>query len=340
MVTIGEKDMKFLIAGFGSIGRRHFRNLRSLGENDILFYRTNQSTLPDDEIKAYQVETDLQRALAYHPTAVIISNPTAFHLKVAIPAVEAGCHVLLEKPISHSMDGVETFVRLVQEKDVQVLVGYQFRFHPGLQKIKSLLNEQVLGKVISVNAHWGEYLPGWHPWENYKQSYSARADLGGGVVLTLSHPLDYLRWLFGEVESVSGFVSTSGDLGIEVEDTAVINLKFENGMLGSVYLDYNQRPASHRLEIIGSEGTIQWDYKDGAVRWYQSAKGQNNVWHEYKPPKDFDRNTMFLSQMEHFLNVINGKELPRCTLHDGVRALQIAMAVYESAKSKRVVSVI
>src|SRR4030042_4849275 len=95
--------MKFLIAGFGSIGRRHFRNLLELGERDILFYRTHRSTLADDELAGFPVETDLRAALAYKPEAVIIANPTALHLDVAIPAARCGCHLLLEKPISHSM---------------------------------------------------------------------------------------------------------------------------------------------------------------------------------------------------------------------------------------------
>jgi predicted dehydrogenase len=201
--------MKFLIAGLGSIGRRHLRNLIDLGEGDVLLYRTRRSSLPDEELKGLPVETDLEAALSHRPDAVIISNPTALHMQVAIPAAEAGCHLLLEKPIAHSPEHVEELQAAVSRGGGQVLVGYQFRFHPGLQQVASLLSTQAIGSPLSVRAHWGEWLPAWHPSEDYRRGYRARSDLGGGVILTLSHPLDYLRWLVGEVQAVWAFAATS-----------------------------------------------------------------------------------------------------------------------------------
>ncbi len=185
--------MKFLIAGLGSIGRRHFRNLRALGENDLVLYRTNRATLPNDELAGSPVETDLAQALAGKPDVVIVSNPTSLHLDTAIPAARAGCHLFLEKPISHSLERVDELAAAVRQSGSRVLVGFQFRFHPGLRKAAALLAEGAIGKPLAFHVHWGEYLPGWHPWEDYRQGYAARSDLGGGVVLTLSHPLDYLR---------------------------------------------------------------------------------------------------------------------------------------------------
>ena len=234
--------MKFLIAGFGSIGRRHLRNLLALGEEDIVLYRSHRSTLEDDEIARFPVETDLQKALAHKPDGVIISNPTALHLDVAIPAAQAGCHILMEKPISHTMDEIPALEKALQQGGAKMLVGFQFRFHPGLQQAKQLLEESAIGDLISVRSHWGEYLPDWHPWEDYRQSYAGRKDLGGGVVRTLCHPLDYLRWLVGELESVWAFTGNLGGLGINVEDVSEIGLQFDRGVLGSVHLDFCQRP--------------------------------------------------------------------------------------------------
>ena len=160
---------------------------------------------------------------------MIVSNPTALHLDVAIPAAEAGCHLLLEKPITDRMDDrVNTLNKIVADKKLQVLVGYQFRFHPVLARIKALLQTGTLGKPLSVRAHWGEYLPGWHPWEDYRQGYAARKDLGGGVVNTLCHPLDYLRWLFGEVDSLSAMTGQVSQLELDVEDVAEVLLKFKD----------------------------------------------------------------------------------------------------------------
>lgn len=226
--------MKFLIAGLGSIGRRHLQNLVALGQDDILLYRTNKSTMPDDPLAAYPVETDLHEALAHKPDGVIISNPTSLHMDVAIPAAQAGCHILLEKPISHDMAQVDELASAAEKSGSRILVGFQFRYHPGLRAIDALLKSGDVGRPISARAHYGEYLPDWHPWEDYRQSFSARKDLGGGVILTLTHPLDYLRMLFGEVTSLSAYAGQFSDLEIDVEDTAEIAMQFENGVGKSV----------------------------------------------------------------------------------------------------------
>ena len=326
--------MKILIAGLGSIGRRHLHNLLALGESDILLYRTHHSTLPDEELAGFPVETDLAVALAYRPVAVIVSNPTALHLQVAIPAAEAGCHLFLEKPISHTMEGVDRLQKAVRRGGGQVLTGFQFRFHPGLQTVRRLLNEGAIGRPLSVRAHWGEHLPGWHPWEDYRLGYSARADLGGGVVLTLCHSLDYLRWLLGEVAALWAFSDKLSDLELQVEDTAEIGLRFTSRALGSLHLDFNQRPPAHHLEIIGTKGIIRWDNGDGAVHAYRSA---SENWDIYQAPEGFTRNDLFQAQLRHFLAVARGESTPLCTLEDGVRALQLALAVHESQQAGQLI---
>ncbi len=317
--------MKFLIAGLGSIGRRHFRNLRSLGQDDILLYRTGKATLPDDELAGFPVETNLEAALAHRPEAVIVSNPTALHLDVAIPAAEAGCALLLEKPISHSIDGVDRLKAAVDRTGALVLVGFQFRYHPGLRAAKKLLESGEIGAPVSARAHWGEYLPNWHPWEDYRTGYAARPDLGGGVVLTLCHPIDYLRMLFGEVSSVHGATSNHG-LGLPVEDTAEVTLGFSSGVIGSIHLDYVQRPPAHWLEIIGTKGTLRWDNADGAVTCYRAKIGKSEI---IPAPDHFERNALFLDELRNFLGMLEGREAPVCTLQDGVRALEICLEVLQ-----------
>ncbi|HPH97349.1 MAG TPA: Gfo/Idh/MocA family oxidoreductase [Anaerolineaceae bacterium] len=318
--------MRFLIAGLGSIGRRHLRNLLALGEEDILLYRTHRSTLPDDELSRFPVETDLSAALAHKPDAVIISNPTSLHMDVALPAAEAGCALFLEKPISHNLERMDQLEAALQNSGKPALVGFQFRFNPGLRTVRQMLDEQRIGRPLSVRAHWGEYLPGWHPWEDYRQSYSARADLGGGVVLTLSHPLDYLRWLLGEAELLAAVTAQLGGLDVQVEDTAEMLFSFESGALGSLHLDYNQRPASHWLEITGSEGMLRWENADASVKWINLKTGQ---WQTVAAPEGFERNVMFLDQMAHFRAVVRGEAQPICTLQDGRRALELALQVLD-----------
>ena len=326
--------MKFLIAGFGSIGRRHLRNLRALGETDIILLRSHKSTLPDDEITGLPVETDITAALAQKPDAVIISNPTSLHLDVAIPAANAGCAILMEKPVSHSLDRLDELKQAAKAGGAGVLLGYQFRFHPGLRQVKAWLTDGLIGRPLSFRAQWGEYLPNWHPWEDYRKSYTSRPDLGGGVVVTLSHPIDYLRWLLGDVKSLWAFSGRLSDLEIQVEDYAEIGMQFANGVTGSLHLDYYQQPPSHTLEITGTAGRITWDNSDGIARLFQAQTGQ---WNEVSLPANFDRNDLFIAESKHFLDIIQKKAEPVCSLADGEAALKLCLAVHESAASGQLI---
>jgi len=340
--------MRTLIAGLGSIGRRHFHNLISLGETDIILLRTRKATLPDDELAGYPIETDIQEALQEHkPDAVVVANPTSLHLDVAIPAAEAGCHILLEKPISHTLEGLDTLRRAAMKSGSKILVGFQFRYHPTLNKARELIQAGELGQVLTVHAHWGEYLPNWHPWENYRQSYAARADLGGGVIGTLTHPLDYLRYLLGEIEALMSFNGHLSSLEMDVEDVAEIGLKFASGAIGGVHLNYIQRPPAHRLEIVGANGTLRWDNADGILRLYKmpapfgsySEAPPDPVIKTFAPPEDFERNQLFVSQMRHFLEMARGESEPICTLEDGMRIVELVLAAKESSRTGKHVKV-
>lgn len=330
-----KRNQPILIAGLGSIGRRHLQNLLSLGCNNIILYRTGKSTLPDDELKDFCVEYSLKDGLSHRPIGVIVSNPPTLHLSTALAAAQADCHLFIEKPIFHSIEGAEELVREVKNRNLSVLVGFQFRFHPALRQIKRWLDSGRIGKVASCQAHWGEYLPGWHPWEDYRKGYSARQDLGGGVILTLCHPFDYLRWLIGEVRSVSAAAGRLGGLEIDVEDTACVILHFVQGAIASFCLDYLQRPRRHWLRIVGQKGAIDWDDADGIAHLYRAGSKEE----EFIPPEGFKRNTMFLEEMSHFLNCLSGKEKPACGLGDGIRALEIALAAKKSAVERREIDV-
>lgn len=338
--------MKILIAGLGSIGRRHFRNLIDLGEKDIILLRTRKATLPDDELAGYPVETDIYEALDKHkPDAVVVANPTSLHLDVAIPAAEAGCHILLEKPVSHSLEGLDTLQKAAEKSDSRILVGFQFRYHPTLNEARKLIQNDALGQVLTVHAHWGEYLPNWHPWEEYSQSYAARADLGGGVIGTLTHPLDYLRYLLGEIEALWSFNGHISPLKMDVEDLAEMGLKFASGAIGGVHVNYVQRPPVHRLEIVGTKGTLRWDNADGTLHFYKmpasfgtySDNPPSPVEETYLLSEGFDRNDLFIDQTKHFLDVVRGEQ-PVCNLQDGIQALRLALAAKESQKSRQAIN--
>jgi predicted dehydrogenase len=314
--------MKILIAGLGSIGRRHLQNLAKLGLSDFHVLTSGRCPLPHDDLPLFRIDRELERALDKQPDAVFVCNPTALHLETALAAARRGCHIFLEKPVSHNLDGLDELEDVADDLGVKLQVGFQFRFHGVFQQIKQALEAGKIGRIISAHAHWGEYLPGWHPWEDYRQSYNARNDLGGGVLLTLCHPFDYLRWLVGEVDELHAVGGKLSNLEIETEDTALISLRFENGAIGSVYLDYASRPPKHSLQITGTDGRVEWDATCGDVKIYTEG---GRSFEFIQPGRFLDRNEMFLDEVAHFLDCIKNDRQPFCSLEDGIRALELAL---------------
>jgi predicted dehydrogenase len=327
----------------GSIGQRHVRNFRELlPDVEFIAYRAprndNRREPNSDFETAYAVRrhTKLDDALAERPSAALVCNPTSLHVPVAIAAARAGCHLLIEKPISHTKDGIDELQKVLAETGRSALLGFQFRFHPGLALIRQLINEGAIGPVVNFHVHWGEYLPAWHPWEDYRQSYSARAELGGGVILTLAHPFDYLHWMLGKIRRVSATLGNFGGLDIDVEDNAEIVLRFDSGIVGTVHLDYVQQPASHCLRVTGQAGTILWDNEAGIVRCYRADRGS---WESVPPPHGFERNGLFFAEARHFLDCIAGRSEPQASMADGIHALDVALAAKQSAAERREISV-
>ena len=317
-----------LIAGFGSIGRRHFQNLKSLGCREFVFYRTRKGTLSDDEIRGFPSTTRLDEALSYRPKIAVITNPSALHLEVGIQAAESGCDLYIEKPVSHCLDRAEELVSIVQKRHRVTMIGCQFRFHPLLADLREQLSQGRLGQVIGAFAQWGEYLPEWHPWEDHRRSYSARTELGGGVILTLIHPLDYLYWIFGPVRRVRG--ANTGIPSLETssaEDWADITLEFSSGVIGSVHLDYVQRPPVHQLTVVGDAGRAQLDFHAGELTWcaIDGQLDRRNV------GPNFDRNSLFVASMEHFLTCVATRHEPLVPLADGIAVLRMALDARRTA---------
>ncbi len=312
-----------LIAGFGSIGRRHFRNLREIGIEQFVFYRTRRGTIEDDEAAGYPAETDLEAVWKHRPGLAVISNPTADHLPVALAAARHDCDLLIEKPLSGSLEGCEELADEVASRGLVAIVGCQFRFHPLLLTLREKLNAGALGTVLGARAEWGEYLPAWHPWEDHRQSYSARADMGGGVILTLIHPLDYLYWLFGQVDRVQCATRAAPSLQTPAgEDWADITLSFHSGAIAQVHLDYVQRPPVHRLSIWGEAGRAELDFHTGRLNWQMADSSPARV---DQTPEGFERNTMFLNELRQWLACCRDRRQSPIPLEDGIAVLKIAL---------------
>jgi predicted dehydrogenase len=335
--------MRLLMVGLGGIGQRHVRNLRTLlGDSaEIYAYRVRRTspTLTDrltvdeksnvEEKHGIKVVTDLHGALALAPDAVLICNPSSLHMPVALAAAKAGCALFIEKPLSHDAEHVQELIDLVEDRGLVTLVGYQLRFHPCLRRLRSLLEEHAVGRVMAVRIEVGEYLPGWHTYEDYRQMYASRADLGGGVILSQIHEFDYVYWLFGLPQRLFALGGHLSDLEIDVEDAASILMEcVVDGRPIPVHLhqDYVQRPPSRTCEVIGSAGKILLDFNALAVTQY-GAEGQVVVDDSFE---GFERNELFLDEMKHFLACLRGEEASLVTVREGAQSLRMALAAKKS----------
>lgn len=326
--------MKILVVGLGSIGTRHLNNLLACGVSDVVICRErNLKTSGKLAINGLPIVHDYDNALSFGMDAVVIANPTSLHMTYAKKAIEAGCHVYLEKPVSNSLDGMDEILLLSQKQKRTVMVGCQMRFHPNLEDIRNWVQEGILGKVFSVNVDFGELLPLWHPYEDYQQSYAARKDLGGGVVLTQIHDLDYLFWIFGPIIQVYAVGGHLTPLKIDVEDTALISLLTKEGVPIQIRMDYWRNPPVRKMSVVSEKGEIVWEYSKGEALLYQDGK----IIQCSSVPDNWERNDMFLAAMKDFLHSIhNGKTL-RCPLKDGIDVLKIAMDVKKSLESGEVI---
>ena len=304
------------------------RNLQTLDQNNIILYRTGQSTLPDEDLIGLTVETRLAEALKKKPDIAIIANPTTLHMETALACARAGCHLLIEKPLSHSRKGYSELKDLVERQQLITMIGCQFRFHPLLISFNNQMKKGRIGNILGARAEWGEFLPNWHPWEDYRSAYSARKELGGGALLTLIHPLDYFYWFFGEAEKLHATTRKIPSLETGVDDDmAEIIVEFKSGIAGHVHLDYIQRPAVHTLTVWGDNGRANWDYHKGTLNW-EATDGSVQI---EKVPDNYSRNSLFVSEIKHFLACVKKKKPTRVPLSDGMAVLEMVLKAKQNA---------
>ncbi len=243
--------------------------------------------------------------------------------------MRSGAAVFVEKPLSHDAAGVDDVTALASSLGATVAVGCQLRFHPALVDMKHLLEEEAIGRVITVVAEQGEYLPSYHPYEDYRESYAARSDLGGGVILTQIHELDYLHWIFGVPRSVFAVGGTIGDLEIDVEDSVDALLACgtnESPLAVHVHLDFLQRPSRRTCRVVGEAGTIDVDLLSPSLTWTNT---DNEVVARHTYP-EFDRAKMFVDEMRHFLDAVRDGGPVTVSIAHAAKTLRIAMAIRQS----------
>ena len=318
---------KVLIVGLGSIGNKHLNIVKRLlpsaelgikrhKENKIVFSGNIKNFLSNNEM------------LNFQPNISILTNPAPFHIETALQLAEINSNIFIEKPLSVTTKQVRDLISICQIKNLILQVGYNLRFSSSLQKFKEIVGSGQLGVAQEIECEAGQYLPDWRPESDYRLGVSARKELGGGVLLELSHEIDYLRWIFGEVNWVSGKLSTESDLEINVEDTARFKMGFNtindlSGLVADVTLDFVRRTPSRFCRVYGSMANLEWNGLTGEVSIFEHNK---NAWKKiYIDPNELSK-TYELEWLS-FIDSVNTGNKPFVTGEDGLRVIEIIEAI-------------
>ncbi len=291
--------MKVGVVGTGSIARRHLSNLLALGHSDLVV-ASERKKLNYIEISGSVIPcvTDYDQLLHSAVECIIVCNPTSMHEEYLRRAVEAKKNVLLEKPAAIHSAGLTTLIDQPEQRAVTVGMVHQFRFDEGINQLRDYLQSGNLGEVLHVSALQGEHIADYHPDEDYRESYAARRELGGGVLLTQIHQVDLLNWLFGPFDSVYAVGGNSGRLQIDVEDHASYLLTNSSGVPVNGHVDYLSRPKTMKIRVSGTLGILEWDYYQAQFSLMQADETESKVLARWA----FDRDLMFRRLLEDFFN--------------------------------------
>ncbi|MBT7269861.1 MAG: Gfo/Idh/MocA family oxidoreductase [Candidatus Marinimicrobia bacterium] len=323
------------IVGLGSIGRRHLQLVKELRpELNIIAVRSGMGKRVEEEKLISAVVHSLDEAMEYGIEAAIIATPAVYHIQQAIEFMKRGIHLLIEKPLSHSLDDVNELFKMQKKSKSVCLVGYCLHYSLGALKFNDMLkNKNKIGQILHVQVDCGSYLPDWRQGQDYRKSVSAKAELGGGVLLELSHELDYIRWFFGEMKSVSANIQNSGTLDIDVEDSVDMIFESEQGYSVSVHLDFNTRNTRRKCTARCSNGNLTWDAVENKVIWQPA-----DVIEEVESYQN-DRNYVYKEQLKHFFSCIEKGEQPSVSIHDGAIILNMIEFAKKSHKIGKKVAI-
>ena len=329
--------MKGLVVGGGSIGSRHLRNLKRLGIEHLGLVESDASRreamVAELSVASF---SQLREGLDWAPAFTVVATPTHLHIEQTLEIVRRGFPVFVEKPLSHIVAGISEIVDLVEEKKIGSLVGCNMRFHPGPAKVKQLLDEARIGKVLFARIHAGSYLPGWRPNNDYRSNYAARVETGGGCILDCIHEIDLARWYLGDVQSVSCVAGHLSSLQIETEDVAILVCRHAGGTMSEIHLDYVQRTYERGCQIVGELGSVFWDFNAKAVRWYNAA---NMEWTTYAQPETWDLDQMYVDEMKHFLECLAEKRPTMLAIPEAAAVMRIVFAAKTSSEQAKMIAV-
>ena len=328
--------MNLVVVGCGSVGRRHARNLATLdlGQSKIFVHDTDLAAA--EAVAAQTGATplaDLDDLQALGVRGGIVALPNHLHVSVARRLLEQGVAVLVEKPLSHTMEGVDDVIAQARSRGLVLMTGYNLRHHPNLLDAKYLIDEGAIGRLLTARFYFGYNLALWRPGTDYRRNYGAIADQGGGVILDVTHEIDLITWLLGDVAEVACFAGQLTDLELDTEDVAALLLRMKSGAIVDLHLDYADLSYDRGFRIVGTVGSLAWEMPSSTLAVYRDEAGE---WETRRV--EFDFNETYISELKHFIDVIRGDARPN---DDGTQAkhtLEIALAAKQAASDRTVVS--
>ena len=319
---------RILIVGFGSIGKRHLSVIQGFlpGAEKLVLKKSSPFT---EQIPGVSFTNNEEKAISYRPEIAVIANPAPFHIEIATKLAKNGCHLLIEKPVTVVDYDVNPLLEEIRSKGVVCQVGYNLRYFQSLRKFKNLIDEELIGKVYSIRCEVGQYLPSWRPETDYREGVSAQKFLGGGVLNELSHEIDYLQWIFGEINWVRGWSGKVSDLEIDVEDLASITMGLKHSSASdesivSLTLDFIRHDRTRHCTVIGSEGTLKWDGTDGSVALFK--RGSSDWQNLYSSSTDEVSKSYYL-QCKDFIDCIKHNTSPLVNLKVATQVVKIVSMI-------------
>lgn len=313
---------RFAVVGSGSAGRRYLRLMRALRPDaDLVLVTSGMGGRKDKPNEATTIVGGIQEAVRLGLTAAVVASPAPQHVEQALILVQAACPTLIEKPVAADSSDCEALLRAATRSGSFVGVGYTLRFDLAAQQFRSQVNDSSVGTLLQARIECGSFLPDWRNEVDYRTSVSARADLGGGVLLELSHEIDYCRWFFGEIDYVQGILTNTGDLGVEVEEAAHVMLRTTSGLAVALVIDFHRRVPRREVVVQATTGEYHWNALLSTVT--RISSDGPSVERSFRQTRD----DMFRRQICDFLDRSKLGLSPVVDLADASKTLQIAEAV-------------
>jgi predicted dehydrogenase len=328
------KNIKLLVIGIGSIGKRHIKNAISIGisPNNIVALDKRDDRIEDARsLGITKLYKDFNLALKEDFHAAIICSPSSMHIEQSLKLAKNNKHILIEKPLDSKLEGANELLNITKSNNLTIMIAYIFRFSPAIKFIKEKLNANSIGKIFYFRGEFSEYLPDWHPYEDYRSFYMASKEQGGGSILDQCHIMDLAHYLIGEFDSVKAFNKKISNLEIKADDFSELIVQHKNGVISSIHTDIFGRDHKKYIEIKGELGNIYWDFYENQVTIYNSKDRKSEIYNNFS--NDF--NNCYIEELETFINTFIQKKKSIIPLEHGIDTLRLILASEKSEKSKK-----